>query len=125
MPAALHDRRGRAGQPHRGLERQQLERRSAPAWTARVYALAVSGSTLYAGGDFTSAGGAPANHIAAWNGSSWSALGSGMDGYAVYALAVSGSTLYAGGDFTTAGGVPANHIAAWNGSSWTRRSAPA
>ena len=82
-----------------------------------VYALAVSGSTLYAGGDFTTAGGRAANYIAAWDGSSWSALGSGMNG-PVYALAVSGSTLYAGGGFTTAGGVAANHIAAWDGSSW-------
>jgi hypothetical protein len=75
-----------------------------------VNALAVSGSTLYAGGDFTTAGGNAANNIAPWNGSGWSALGSGLsgagsDGYSpqVYALAVSGSTLYAGGDFTTAG----------------------
>ncbi len=79
-------------------------------YAPQVFALAVSGSTLYAGGYFTKAGGSAASCIAQWNGSSWSALGSGMsgagsDGYgpAVYALAVSGSTLYAGGDFTTAG----------------------
>jgi trimeric autotransporter adhesin len=83
-----------------------------------VNALAVSGSTLYAGGDFTTAGGSAANYIAQWNGSSWSALGSGMNSD-VYALAVSGSTLYAGGDFTTAGGSAANYIAQWNGSSWS------
>jgi hypothetical protein len=44
-----------------------------------VSALAVSGSTLYAGGEFTTAGGSAANNIAQWNGSSWSALGSGMN----------------------------------------------
>ena len=50
----------------------------------------MSGTTLYAGGDFTTAGGVPANYIAKWNGSAWSALGSGMDSV-VYALAVSGT----------------------------------
>jgi len=86
-----------------------------------VYALAVSGGDLYAGGQFTTAGGVPANHIAKWNGSGWSALGSGLvdGGASVYALAVSGSDLYAGGNFTTAGGGPANRIAKWNGSSWS------
>ena len=82
-----------------------------------VSALAVSGSTLYAGGEFTTAGGSTATNIAQWNGSSWSPLGSGMDG-TVSALAVSGGTLYAGGNFTTAGGSAANYIAQWNGSSW-------
>jgi len=77
-----------------------------------------SGSDLYAGGNFTTAGGSAATNIAKWNGSSWSALSSGMDNY-VYALAVSGSDLYAGGEFTTAGGNPATNIAKWNGSSWT------
>ena len=84
-----------------------------------VYALAVSGSTLYAGGEFTTAGGSVANDIAQWIGSTWSALGSGLNGY-VYALAVSGSTLYVGGDFTAVGGdTNANQIAQWNGSSWS------
>jgi hypothetical protein len=86
-----------------------------------VSALAVSGSTLFAGGYFTNAGGVAANSIAQWNGSSWSALGSGMGGDdpIVSALAVSGSTLFAGGQFTNAGGVAATNIAQWNGSSWS------
>ncbi len=80
--------------------------------------LVVSGGDLYAGGWFTNAGGVSANNIARWNGSTWSALGSGLD-YIVIALAISGSNLYAGGDFTTAGGLPANYIAKWNGQSWS------
>ena len=93
---------------------------------ARVYALAVSGTNLYAGGYFTGAGGVSATNIAQWNGSSWSALGSGISGAGVsgygpyvYALAVSGNTLYAGGMFTMAGGSAASYIAQWNGSSWS------
>lgn len=83
-----------------------------------VWALAVSGGTLYAGGVFTTAGGNPANRVAQWNGTGWSAMGSGMNN-TVFALAVSGGTLYAGGAFTTAGGNPANCVAQWNGSSWS------
>jgi hypothetical protein len=86
--------------------------------TVAVSALAVSGSDVYAGGDFISAGGVAANGIAKWDGSSWTALGTGMN-EAVYALAVSGSDLYAGGWFTTAGGAGVNYIAHWNGSSWS------
>ena len=74
---------------------------------------------LYAGGGFTLAGGVNvnANHIARWEGSSWSALGSGTDDH-VYALAVDSSgDLYAGGEFTTAGGKPSSYIARW---SWFR-----
>jgi hypothetical protein len=83
-----------------------------------VHALAVSGTNLYAGGKFTTAGEVAVHYIAKWNGSAWSSLGSGMDSW-VYALAVSGTTLYAGGWFTTADGVPANYIAKWNGSGWS------
>jgi hypothetical protein len=81
-------------------------------------ALAVSGGDLYVGGYFTTAGGSAANCVAKWNGSSWSALGSGLGG-TVSALAMSGSDLYVGGTFTTAGGSAANNVAKWNGSSWS------
>jgi len=83
------------------------------------------GPALYAGGSFTTAGGVAANRIAKWNGSSWSALGSGMNNNSVRALATfddgsgGGPALYAGGVFTTAGGVTATFIAKWNGSSWS------
>ncbi len=84
-----------------------------------VDALAVSGTDLYAGGQFTTAGGVPANYIAKWNGSAWSALGSGVNGGTVWALAVIGTNLYAGGNFSTAGEVSANNVAKWNGSAWS------
>src|SRR6185436_2496730 len=83
---------------------------------------AASGNDLYAGGQFTTAGGNAATNIAKWNGSSWSALGLGIRGgffSAVSALAMSGSDLYAGGSFTIAGDVLASNIAKWNGSSWS------
>jgi len=51
--------------------------------------------------------------------SSWTALGSGMNGGPVFALAVSGGDLYVGGAFRNAGGTVANRIAKWNGSSWS------
>ena len=79
-----------------------------------------SGPALYAGGDFFGAGGR--NRIARWNGTSWTNLGTGMDGI-VYALAAfddgSGPALFAGGAFFNAGGFPASLIAKWNGTSWT------
>jgi hypothetical protein len=84
-----------------------------------VLALAVfddGGEALYAGGEFTTAGGNIANRIARWNGSSWSPLESGMNAW-VGALTVfddgGGPDLYAAGDFTTAGGAGANRIAKW------------
>jgi hypothetical protein len=83
-----------------------------------VYALAVSGADLYAGGSFFAAGGSAAIYVAKWNGSAWSALGSGMNSF-VFALAMSGTDLYAGGYFTTAGGVSANRIAKWAGGAWS------
>jgi hypothetical protein len=77
-------------------------------------------NNLYVGGSFTSAGGISANRIARWNGSSWSALGSGIGIFSVYALAVDNqNNLFVGGDFTTAGGISANYIAKWDGSSWS------
>src|SRR6266536_75579 len=76
-----------------------------PRLTGRVSAVATDGlGNVNIGGVFTIAGGVFATNIAKWNGSSWSALGSGM-GYSnsfpdVSALAVSGRDQYAGGYFT-------------------------
>ncbi|MCX6917183.1 MAG: hypothetical protein NT167_29785, partial [Verrucomicrobia bacterium] len=79
--------------------------------------------SLYIGGDFTVVRDVIANRIAKWDGSAWSALGSGMNSY-VSALALSGSDLYAGGDFTYAtnvgpSAVNVNYIAKWDGSAWS------
>jgi len=83
-----------------------------------VKAMAFMGDDLYAGGDFTKAGGNDASYIAKWDGAQWSPLSSGMNGQ-VRALLVVGNDLIAGGDFTTAGGNPANYIARWDGSQWS------
>jgi hypothetical protein len=58
-----------------------------------------------------------ANRIAKWNGTTWSALGTGLSAEA-RTLANMGSTIYAGGDFLTAGGLSAPYLAAWDGANW-------
>jgi hypothetical protein len=121
-----------------GVTANRIARWDGQAWTAlagggmddRVWTLAVfdggSGPALYAGGRFTTAGGVAVNHVARWNGHSWSALAGGMqapggDGF-VSTLAVAtvgGSTaLYAGGRFTQAGEVAASRVARWDGTAW-------
>lgn len=92
-----------------------------------VYALTVfddgSGPALYAAGDFATAGGVEANGIAKWNGSNWSALGSGF-GFDGRIRALSGfddggvPALCAAGLFSTAGGTTANNIAKWRAGAW-------
>ena len=89
-----------------------------PQWSCAVWALAVSGTDVYAGGTFYSAGGVTVKSIAKWNGTNWSTLGAGVDTN-VLALAVRGTDVYAGGDFTKAGGVTANGIAKWDGTNWS------
>src|SRR6185369_7682110 len=89
-----------------------------PGVGGTVLALAVIGTDLYVGGNFLTAGGLAANHVARWDGVSWHALGAGLNGD-VLALAVIGSDLYAGGAFTTAGGQAASHVAKWDQLSWS------
>ena len=55
----------------------------------QVYALATSGTNLYAGGH---------GNLVKWNGTNWSALGSSFLG-SVRAIAIDGTNLYIGGSF--------------------------
>jgi len=81
-----------------------------------VFALAVYGSILCAGGIFDSVGNQPVNNIAYWNGSSWGALGSGITGRfnAIFSLCNYNGELIAGGMFNNADGIPVNNIAQWS-----------
>jgi hypothetical protein len=74
---------------------------------------------LYVVGFFTAVDGVSANRIAKWNGSAWSALGTGLDSGANSLAIDSSNNIYVVGSFTTAGGVSVNKIAKWNGSSWS------
>ena len=70
------------------------------------------------GGWFKAAGSTIVNNIARWDGSNWSALGSGTNGE-VTSIAISGTDIFIGGQFTMAGGVAANYVAKWNGTNWS------
>jgi hypothetical protein len=83
-----------------------------------VRALRVFDNKLIVGGYFTEIGDVPNTaHIAAWDGSAWSALGTGVDGPYwphVWALYEYNNMLYAGGRFTIAGtDTTCGHIARW------------
>jgi hypothetical protein len=95
-----------------------------------VFALAAfddgTGNALYAGGDFSNAGGNPAHTIAKWNGSTWSSIGTGASGgFQPYVFALTafddgtGNALYVGGGFTSFSGVGASGIARWDGTTWS------
>lgn len=103
----------------------RLARWTGAAWTALstgatggdVNALAFGlDGTLYITGGFTALGGTAAISIGKWDGSAFSAMGSGLDSTGkALAIGLDGK-LYVGGFFTAAGGVAnTGHIAVWNG----------
>lgn len=97
--------------------------------TGIIRSLASNGTDVFIGSDAADlAGIAQADHVARWNGTAWSALGSGpggTNGYipavaSVYALLATGSTVYASGDWQNAGGdATSDHFAVFNGSAWS------
>lgn len=83
---------------------------------ATVRALAFDGSHLFAGGTFTSAGGARRNHVAAFDVSTGRPTSWDPDADDVVdALALAGGKVYLGGDFLAVGGAPREHLAAVDG----------
>ena len=97
---------------------------NATVFGLKSYAVNISTSGLVAVGDFTTASGAGANHVAYWSqnnvsstGGPWVPLGSGVNGSA-YAVERFGGRVYIGGAFSASGATPVNNIAVWNGSSW-------
>ncbi len=84
-----------------------------PAKCVSVKALAVSGSTVYAGGNFTAIGGQTRNRIAALDASTGAATAWDPNANeSVRALVVRGGAIYAGGEFTNIGGQARNKLAA-------------
>ncbi|MFG0284940.1 MAG: GC-type dockerin domain-anchored protein [Phycisphaerales bacterium JB039] len=80
---------------------------------------------LFAGGTFSTVGGAAMRGIARWDGTSWSPVGGGLDGsaYSLLAADLDGAggepaALYVGGSFALAGGTPVSNLARWDGSAW-------
>jgi hypothetical protein len=84
---------------------------------ASIVALAVSGTTIYAGGSFDTIGGQPRNNLAGLSAADGSATAfDPSPPQNILSLAASGSTVYAGGGFTSIGGQARNYIAALNAS---------
>ncbi|MES2131465.1 MAG: T9SS type A sorting domain-containing protein [Bacteroidota bacterium] len=73
---------------------------------------------LVASGSFTAIGGVVAKNIAAWDGTTWTPLGTGLSTGAG-SMAVYNNELYVAGKIATAGGVSVNNIAKWNGTTWS------
>jgi hypothetical protein len=81
---------------------------------------------VYIGGDFTNFDNiAAADRIVQWDGSSYSALASGMDDGLVYTLKIKpDGNLLAGGTFTSSSSTTTRGVAEWNGSSWSALGPP-
>lgn len=106
-----------------------MSTQSAIAGLVAGRSLAMIGGDLYLGGLFNQVEGIVAYGVARWDGSSWHALGAGvengigelmvMTGRQVNALASHGPDLVIGGTFVQAGGQTALGVARWNGESWS------
>ena len=92
-----------------------------PGANGAIWAICIHGPDVYVGGSFTEIGGVPANNVAKWNGTNWSALGAGVSGGflpEIHALIFIGADLYAGGFFSQAGDAASQGVAKWDGSNW-------
>lgn len=107
-----------------------LARWDGAAWTSpggapdsTVLSLSVHDGRLYAGGYFLRVGGLTVNRIAAWTGTTWMPLASGVgtDSMQEYVAVVNASTagVFAGGVFSNAGPITTRRIARFDGAEWS------
>ena len=91
-----------------------------------VHTVKVVGDDFYVGGWFDRATNpdgtvVQANRIAKWDGTTWSALGNGVNGAiipSVYAIEEIDGQIYAGGNFLAAGKESSRYVARWDGKEW-------
>ncbi|MEZ4652848.1 MAG: hypothetical protein R3E12_04380 [Candidatus Eisenbacteria bacterium] len=89
--------------------------------SSAIYDLAVYDGKLVAGGAFTVAGGVLAYKVAAYDGSLWSAVGSGFEPFddVVSAVVEFNGDLIVGGELSQAGSQIVHNVARWNGVVWS------
>ena len=91
-----------------------------------VHTVKVIGDDFYVGGWFdwaTNPDGTvvKAERIAKWDGTTWSALGTGVSGTiipSVYTIENIDGQIYAGGNFLAAGNASSRYVARWDGKEW-------
>lgn len=83
-----------------------------------VYSIVTADSLIYVGGRFDHAGELGASGVVCWNGSAWTAMGSGISG-TVYALAATDSGIVTGGTTSVGALAQSAFLARWDGTAWT------
>ena len=89
------------------------------SFNTRINAVAVSGNNVYVGGTFVAAGSVRANNIARFDGTTWNALGRGINNEVFAMTTTAEGELYVGGNFSRAGDLDGiGHVARWDGTEW-------
>jgi trimeric autotransporter adhesin len=90
---------------------------TATGTNAVVRSIIKVGTSIYAAGTFTTAGGTSVNNIAEWDGTEWKDVAGGLTAtgsVSVNSMVVIGNELYVGGRFASAGTVSSANIAKYN-----------
>ena len=82
-----------------------------------INSLLVDGQYVYAGGNFTDAGGLTAR-VVRWDGLQWDTLKGGLEIKVIRDMAIFRDTLYIGGNFTDPATLGGRYVAKWDGTQW-------
>ncbi|MBP8251085.1 MAG: tandem-95 repeat protein [Herpetosiphon sp.] len=109
------------------IDGSKVYRRNGSQWVVlpgtfngEIQEMAAADGNLYVAGYFTKIDTMPVNHIAKWDGTQWSAIGTGIAGNPYfYDLVVAGNTIYAvGSDLQSPQPLEYNDFIWWNGTQW-------